>query len=185
MTSMVFALLKYGKGKERERAAFKNLGNGTLAQERETSAGHSTISGRDAVNKSLGRASGRKVKANIPGTSSMATTSAHTPSTSSLLVPGPRPGSQPLSLQKNRTSADTITYESLLPFSRKGDEPRLQDDIGSTVGRTCHSERPGSSRVRLSFSSQSDFLSLTSPFFFPAMTNTDCYVPTCSKDSQM
>jgi hypothetical protein len=119
MTTMVFALLKYGKGKERERAAFNSLGNGTLTQERETSAGHSSTSGRDAVNKSFGRASGRKVKANIPGTSSTATGSGHTPSTSSLLVPGPRPSSHPLPFQNSRTSADTITYETLLPFSQK------------------------------------------------------------------
>src|SRR5580704_14726845 len=104
MTAMVFALLKYGKGKERERTAFNNLGNGTFAQERETSAGHGTLSGRDAVNKSFGKVSGRKVKTNIPGTSSKATGSTHTPSTSSLLVPGPRHGSRPLSLQNNRTS---------------------------------------------------------------------------------
>lgn len=126
MTTMVFALLKYGKGKERQRAAFDNLGNGTLAQERETSAGHSTLqSGRDAVNKSFGRASGRKVKVNIPGASPMATSSAHTPSTSSLLVPGPRPSSQPSPLQNSRTSADTITYESFfsLSFPQRGDEP--------------------------------------------------------------
>lgn len=122
MTAMVFALLKYGKRKGRERAAFNNLGNGTFAQEHETSAGHGTLSGRDAVDKSFGRGSGRKVKANIPGTNPMATTSAHTPSTS-LLTPGPRPGSQPSPLPKNRTSADTITYDSLLPFSQHGDEP--------------------------------------------------------------
>lgn len=137
MTAMVFALLKYGKGKERERTAFKNVGNGALA---EKSAGHSTIPGRDAVDKSFGRVSGRKVKANIPGTSSMTTSSSHTPSTSSLLAPGPRPGSHPSPLQNNRTSADTITYESLLPFSPNGDEPWLQDDVSSTVGRTCDSE---------------------------------------------
>lgn len=139
-TAMVFALFKYGKGKERERAAFKNLGNGTLGQECETSAGHGTLSGRDAVNKSFGRASGRKVKPNIPATSSTATSSARTPSTSSLLVPGQRPSSQPLPLQKSRTSADTITYESLLPFSQDGDEPWLQDDVGSTIRRTCSGE---------------------------------------------
>lgn len=151
MTAMVFALLKYGKGKERERAAFKNLDNGTLAQERETSAGHSTLSKRDAVNKSFGRASGRKLKTNIPAASSMATSSAHTPSSSSLLVPGQKPGLQPSLLQNNRTSADTITYESLLPFSKSGDEPCLQDDIGSAVGRTCSSERAGSAQVRSLF----------------------------------
>lgn len=146
---MVFTLLKYGKGKERERAAFNNLGNGTLTQERETSAGHSTISGRDAVNKSFGRASGRKLKTNIPGTSSTTTSSGLTPSSSSsLLTPGSRPGSQQLPHQKSRTSADTITYETLLPFPPNGDEPWLQDDVGSTVGRTCDGERTGSSRVR-------------------------------------
>ena len=115
MSTTIFGLLKYGKGKERERTAFKNLGNESLPQD---SAGHSSLfPGRDALNRSFGRASGRKVKPNIPGTSSVPTTSGNTPFTSSLLVPGPRPSSQPLPRQKSRTSADTITYDSPFYFS--------------------------------------------------------------------
>ena len=115
MTALVFALLKYGKGKERERAAFNNLGNGNLPQDREASAGYSTLSGQGNPGKSFGRASGRKVKAGVSGTSSMPTASDNTPSTSSRLVPGPRPSSQPPPLRNSRTSADTITYD-LLPL---------------------------------------------------------------------
>jgi len=107
MTTLVFALLKYGKGKE--RAAFNNLGNGSSPQDRET------VSGQSAANKSFGRASGRKVKASIPGSSSMPTGSGNNPSTSSHLTPGPRPGTQLSPPRNSRTSADTITYEPLSP----------------------------------------------------------------------
>jgi len=107
-TPMVFALLKYGKGKERERAAFNNLGNGTLPQHRETSAGPSTLSGQNTPSRSFGRASGRKIKTSIPGTSS-----GNIPSTSHL---PPRPHTaQPSPSRSSRTSADTVTYDPLPP----------------------------------------------------------------------
>lgn len=109
MTALIFAWLKYGKGKERERAAFNNLGNGTLPQDREPGAGFSTLSGQGNPGKSFGRASGRKVKASVAGTSSMPTASDNTPSTSSRLAPGPRPSSQLSPPRNSRASADTIT----------------------------------------------------------------------------
>lgn len=114
MTALVFALLKYGKGKERERTAFNDLGNGNLPQDREPGAAHSTLSGQGSASKSFGRTSGRKVKASVSGTSSMPTAPGNAPSTSSRLAPGPRPSSQPQPPRNNRTSADTITYGSLL-----------------------------------------------------------------------
>lgn len=127
MSSLVFSLLKYGKGKERERAAFNNLGNGTLPQDRQASAGHGAfLSGRDAVNRSFGRSSGRKVKANIPGASA-----GQTPSTSSLSVPGPRPGSHPSPLRDSRTSADTITMtlaQRLGELATANEQGLLDDD---------------------------------------------------------
>ena len=109
-TPMVFALLKYGKGKERERAAFNNLGNGTLPQHREPSAGPSTLSGQNTPSRSFGRASGRKIKTSISGTSS-----SNIPSTSRL---PPRPHTaQPSPSQSSRTSADTVTYDPLPLFT--------------------------------------------------------------------
>lgn len=135
-TPMVFALLKYGKGKERERAAFNNLGNGTLPQHRETSAGPSTLSGQNTPSRSFGRASGRKIKTPIPGI----TSSGNIPSTSHL---PPRPHTaQPSPSRSTRTSADTVTYDPLplFTFSLDAVTNLVQDDIGSTIGRARNSE---------------------------------------------
>ncbi|KAF9781716.1 hypothetical protein BJ322DRAFT_1077792 [Thelephora terrestris] len=122
----------YGKGKERERTAFKNLGNESLPQDRGSSAGHNTLfPGRDAFNKSFGRASGRKVKTNIPAASSTPTSSGNAPSTSSLLVPGPRAALQPSPRQKSRTSADTITMtlaQRLGELATANEQGLLDDD---------------------------------------------------------
>ena len=110
MTALFFALLKYGKGKERERSTSNNFGDGTPPQDREAGTSQSTHSGQSSANKSFGRALGRKVKAGVSGPSSVPTTSGNPPSISSRLVPGPRPGPQLSPPQKSRTSADTITY---------------------------------------------------------------------------
>lgn len=113
LMTFVLALLKYGKGKERERTLSNGLGSGILAQDRDAGAGHSTLSGQNSASKSFGRASGRKVKASASGTSSMPASLSNSPSTSSRLLPGPRHGTQLSPPQNSRTSADTITYGPL------------------------------------------------------------------------